>query len=196
MNVEQSRDSPLEERRLLQLAAAGDARAFRSIVQAYASTVAGVITSMLGPGDDADDAGQETFIRLMRALPTFRGDSVLRTFVTRIAMNVSLDALARRKRDLRFVSLGSTEDTGSGDVHSVDRTADEEEDQRARAQLVQRAVDSLDGKHRAVVVMRLLEQRSTKESAQLLGIPEGTVMSRLTRAMQKLEHILRPVLDR
>jgi RNA polymerase sigma-70 factor (ECF subfamily) len=61
---------------------------------------------------------------------------------------------------------------------------------------VQEAVDSLDGKHRAVVVMRLLEERSTKESAQLLGIPEGTVMSRLTRAMQKLEHILRPVLDR
>jgi len=181
---------------MLQLAAAGDERAFRLIVQTHASTVAGVVTSMLGPGDDADDAGQETFIRLIRAIPTFRGDSSIRTFVTRIAMNVSLDALARRKRDRRFVSLGSAEDTASGAVPSADRGVDEEQEQRDRLRLVQQAVDSLDGKHRAVVVMRLLEERSTRESAQLLGIPEGTVMSRLTRAMQKLEHILRPVLDR
>ena len=185
MTVEQPRDSPLDERRMLQLAAAGDERAFRSIIQAHASTVAGVVTSMLGPGDDADDAGQETFIRLMRAIPTFRGDSSIRTYVTRIAMNVSLDALARRKRDLRFVSLGSTEDTVSGDIPSSERAVDEEQEQRDRAKLVQQAVDSLDGKHRAVVVMRLLEERSTKESAQLLGIPEGTVMSRLTRAMRR-----------
>ncbi|MEO7998848.1 MAG: sigma-70 family RNA polymerase sigma factor, partial [Gemmatimonadaceae bacterium] len=65
-----------------------------------------------------------------------------------------------------------------------------------RTRLVQQAVDTLDAKHRAVVVLRLLEERSTKESAHLLGIPEGTVMSRLTRAMRKLEQLLRPVLDR
>ena len=196
MMGEQPRDSPVDERRMLQLAAAGDERAFRSIIQSHASMVAAVVTSMLGPGDDADDAGQETFIRLMRALPKFRGDSSLRTFVTRVAMNVSLDVLARRKRDLRFVSLGSKEDTASGAVPSSNRTVDEEQEQADRTRLVQQAVDSLDGKHRAVVVMRLLEERSTKESAQLLGIPEGTVMSRLTRAMKKLEHILRPVVDR
>ena len=196
MSVDESRDSLAEDRTLLQLSAAGDERAFRSIVRAHAPAVAAIVTSMLGPGDDADDAGQESFIRLMRALPTFRGDSSIRTFVTRIAMNVSLDALARRKRQFKFVSLGSTEDTESARVASSEGSLDDEMAKRARAALVQQAVDSLDGKHRAVVVMRLLEERSTRESAQLLGIPEGTVMSRLTRAMQKLENILRPVLER
>lgn len=191
-----SADQHSEERKLLQRAAAGDERAFRSIVQAHSAAVATVITSMLGPGDDADDAGQETFIRLMRALPTFRGDASVRTFVTRIAMNVSLDTLARRKRDLRHVRLGTTEDTETGILPSSELSADEEQVRRERAALVQHAVDSLDGKHKAVVVLRLVEEKSTKESAQLLGIPEGTVMSRLTRAMAKLEQILRPVLDR
>ncbi|MEO7997729.1 MAG: sigma-70 family RNA polymerase sigma factor, partial [Gemmatimonadaceae bacterium] len=149
MSVEESRDSPLDERKLLQLAAAGDERAFRTIVRTHSPAVAAIITSMLGPGDDADDAGQETFIRLMRALRTFRGDASIRTFVTRIAMNVSLDALARRKRNLRFVSLGSTEDTATGNIPSTDGAVDEVHEFQARTRLVQQAVDTLDAKHRA-----------------------------------------------
>lgn len=196
MTREQDRDGPHDERKLLQLAAAGDERAFRSIVQLHSPAVAAIITSMLGAGDDVDDAGQETFIRLMRALPKFRGDASIRTYVTRIAMNVSLDVLARRKRSSRFVSLDASDDTATQNIPSSDVAADQSQEIRERTRIVQHAVNTLDAKHRAVVVLRLLEEKSTKESAQLLGIPEGTVMSRLTRAMRKLEQLLRPVLER
>lgn len=184
------------ERKLVQLAASGDERAFREIVRTYEGTVAGVVTAMLGPGDDADDIGQETFIRLLRGLSSFRGDASLKTFITRIAMNASIDMLARRKRATRFISLGSRDDEVTSSLAVDSGTDDAEQEQRERSQLVQKAVDSLDEKHRAVVVLRLLEERSTRESAALLGIPEGTVMSRLTRALQKLEGLLRPVIDR
>ena len=192
-------DGPVEnaaEHRLVRLAAAGDERAFREIVRTYQATVAGVVTAMLGPGDDADDVGQETFIKLVRAMPSFRGDASLRTFITRIAMNASLDLLARRKRELRFVRLGSDDDPVSASLADDSVAGDTEQEHAERARQVQQAIDSLDGKHRAVVVLRVLEERSTNEAAQILGVPPGTVMSRLTRALRKLDVLLRPVIDR
>ena len=68
-------------------------------------------------------------------------------------------------------------------------------DDQERALLVQRALQKIGPEHRAVVVLRMLEGYSTKETADLLGIPPGTVMSRLSRAMQKLERILDPLLN-
>ena len=84
----------------------GDARAFRTIVERYQEAVARTVIGMLGPGDEADDVGQETFIRLHGSLNRFRGDAGLKTYLTKIAMNLSLNALKRRKRQRgRLVSL-------------------------------------------------------------------------------------------
>lgn len=185
-----------DERALVARAVAGDDDAFRQLVRAHEGAVASVVIGMLGVGDDADDVGQESFVRLMRALPKFRGDSSIRTFVTRIAVNASLDMIAKRRRSARFIRLGSREDDVTENTPDPSNEYATLQDQREEARIVRQAVDSLDGKHRAVVVLRLFEERSTKEAAVLLGVPEGTVMSRLTRAMQKLESILRPKLDR
>src|SRR4051812_20075618 len=75
---------------LLQLARDGDERAFRELVERYEPAVASVVVGMLGAGDDADDVGQETFIRFYRALGSFRGEASLKTYLRRIAMNLSL----------------------------------------------------------------------------------------------------------
>ena len=184
------------ERVLVARAAAGDEEAFRQLVRAHEGAVASIVTGMLGVGDDADDVGQETFVRLMRALPKFRGEASVRTFITRIAVNASLDMLATRKRSSKFIRLGSRDDAITASTPDLSSEIATTHDQREEALIVRHAVNSLDGKHRAVIVLRVLEERSTKEAAQLLGVPEGTVMSRLTRAMQKLETILRPKLDR
>ena len=184
------------ERALVARASQGDEDAFRQLVRAHESAVAAIVVGMLGPGDDADDVGQETFVRLLRALPKFRGDATIRTFITRIAMSASLDMLAREKRRSKIFRLDSRDDRVTSTAADPANDPAVELGTREEAELVRRAVNMLDGKHRAVVVLRVLEERSTKESAELLGVPEGTVMSRLTRALQKLETILRPQVDR
>ena len=83
---------------LLARAGNGDHGAFRMLVERYEGRVAATVIGMLGPGQEADDVGQETFIRLYESLDTFRGDAKLSTYITRIAINQSLKALRRRKR--------------------------------------------------------------------------------------------------
>lgn len=177
-----------DERELVARAAGGDETAFREIVRRHESTVARTVTAMLGAGDDADDAGQETFIRFFRALPQFRGDAAVGTYLTRIAVNISCDILERRKKRSGWLSIGGGED----DVElPVEAAADDLERDERSARILQ-AVDRLDPKHKAVVVLRILEERSVKEVAELMGVPEGTVMSRLKRALEKLKTTLGP----
>lgn len=175
-----------DELTLVQRAAQGDEGAFREIVQRHESAVARTVTGMLGPGDDADDVGQETFVRLFHALPRFRGDAQLRTYLTRIAMNLCLDVLGRQRRRAGWVRIG--DDDESSALAAPDERQQADRDERAAA--VRRGVDGLEAKQKAVVVLRMLEERSTRETADVLGVPEGTVMSRLKRAMEKLETIL------
>ncbi len=175
---------------LLRRAAAGDEPAFRTLVERHETAVARVVTAMLGPGDDADDVGQETFVRLFRAKTDFRGDAQLRTYLTRIAVNLSCDVLERRKKQSGWLRLTGSDDDGDVRLASSDR-ADSVED-ADRNETLHQAVESLDAKHRAVVVLRILEDRSTRDTAALLGVPEGTVMSRLTRALARLKVTLGP----
>ena len=174
---------------LLAQAREGQQAAFKQLVERYESLVAATAIGMLGKGDDAEDVGQETFIKFYRSLGKFRGDAKIGTYLTRIAINLSLDALRRRKRNkLRFWNYEEREVLPDELVVQGEK----EIDARERKELVQRAIQSLDPKHRAVVVMRMMNGYSTKETAELLGIPLGTVLSRLSRAQEKLKQLLRP----
>lgn len=175
---------------LLRRAADGDESAFRALVDRHEQAVARVVTAMLGPGDDADDVGQETFVRLFRAKTDFRGDAQLRTYLTRIAMNLCCDVLERRKKQSGWVRLTGSDDDDEVQLASPDAADPIEEAERNET--LRQAVESLDAKHKAVVVLRILEDRSTRDTAVLLGVPEGTVMSRLTRALGKLKVTLGP----
>ncbi|MEP6492508.1 MAG: sigma-70 family RNA polymerase sigma factor [bacterium] len=180
---------PTSDAELIARARTGDDHAFGVLVQRYEGAVAATVIGMLGRGDDADDVGQETFIRFHRALDRFRGESSLKTYLTHIAMNLSLNTLKRRRRSLlRFVSR---------DEHDVDLPEprvgpDGEVDANELQMLVRAAVARLGEKHRAVVVLRLFQDCSTRETAEILGVPEGTVLSRLSRAMKELEARLEP----
>ena len=90
-------DSPADAE-LIARAREGDDRSFQTLVERYEGAVAATAIGMLGDGDDADDVGQETFIRFHRALASFRGESSLKTYLVHIAMNLSLNALRRRRR--------------------------------------------------------------------------------------------------
>jgi RNA polymerase sigma-70 factor, ECF subfamily len=179
---------PASDRFLIDRARAGDERAFRELVERYEPRVAATVVGMLGAGDEAEDVGQETFIRLYRSLDRFRGDSSLGTYLTRIAINLSLTALKRRRRRTsRFVSRDERE--RELPETSVDPRGDLERKETALE--VRAAVEALAPDHRAVVVLRMIDGLSTRETAEILGIPAGTVMSRLARAMDRLERALK-----
>ena len=180
---------------LIARARSGDDGAFAMLVDRYERAVASTVIGMLGPGDDADDVGQETFVRFHRALGSFRGESSLKTYLVHIAMNLSLNALKRRRRSaLRFVSRDGESDDGDPLVDLPEPRVGPEGDVDTKELqlLVRAAVRRLGEKHRAVVVLRMFHEYSTKEAAEILGVPEGTVLSRLSRAMKELESLLRP----
>ncbi|MGH7543455.1 MAG: RNA polymerase sigma factor [Gemmatimonadota bacterium] len=183
--------SGVPDRELLDRARQGDERAFRLLVESYEGRVASVVTAMLGAGDEAEDVGQETFIQFYRSLDRFRGEAALGTYLTRIAINLSRNALRRGRREAaRFESRDDPAFRGTEIAIGAGEAAvgtDEEVERRERARRVRRAIDRLDGRHRAVVALRMIEGYSTRETAAILEIPEGTVLSRLSRAMKKLE---------
>lgn len=184
--------SPTDEA-LLAKARDGDSWAFKRLVDRYEDQVAATVVGMLGPGPEADDVGQETFIRFYEAMDQFRGEASLGTYLTRIAINQSLKAIRKRKRWYdRFFSRDDEESF-------IDEPAVEGEeaiDENEHSEWVHTALQHLSEHHRSVVVLRLLEGYSTKETAEILDIPEGTVMSRLYRATDRLEELLGPLIDR
>ncbi len=174
------------EQALVERARAGDQAAFRCLVGRYQDLVAATVTGMLGPGPEAEDVGQEVFIRFYEALDQYRGDGGLAPYLTRIAVNLSLNALDRRKRKherlrSRDADPAPTEPAinGQRDIEAFDRK-----------ELVQRALQELSDKHRTVIVLRVINGYSTRQTAKLLDVPIGTVLSRLHRAQNNLKSLL------
>ena len=176
---------------LLDYARKGDQNAFRELVERHQHAVVRTVASMLGPGPDVDDVVQEVFIRFYKTLGQFRGDATCKTYLTRIAINRSLDALRRRKRQrTRFVSRDNQT------VSLLEQGANDPRSERFdQMQLIHSAMNRLKPHHRAVIVLRLIDGYSTEETAQILGIAQGTVLSRLNRATVRLRSILSPILE-
>ncbi|HTR82218.1 MAG TPA: sigma-70 family RNA polymerase sigma factor [Bacteroidota bacterium] len=174
---------------LLQLSRSGDVAAFGELVRRYESKVAATVRGMLGNNEGADDIAQETFIRFYNALDRFREEAAVGTYVTRIAINLSLNELRRRKRRrILFKPLDPGDDveepSAAGDFEHFDKK-----------EIVQYALEKLDPKFRAVVTLRLIEGYTTEETASILGVPVGTVLSRLLRAQKKLRTILNTYME-
>lgn len=144
---------------------------------------------MLGRGEDADEVGQQVFIRFYEALPTFRGESSVKTYLTRIAINLSLNELQRRKR--RYETTRNLDDDTLNLAQNL-ASDDDAQDSLHDNALVEQALGRLSVEMREVVVLRLVNGYSTEETAQMLGVPTGTVLSRLSIARKKLRAMLSP----
>jgi RNA polymerase sigma-70 factor (ECF subfamily) len=174
---------------LVQLSKNGDQTAFMKIVKRHKSKVAATIFGMLGKCDEADDIGQEVFIRFYKSINNFKGESALSTYLIRIAINLSLNEIQRRKRK-RFFSFDKILEEGS-DIGYIERTGEQKEIK----EILDRALQKLNAKYRSVLVLRLIDGYSTEETSKILNIPLGTVLSRLTRAQSKLKEILQPYIS-
>ncbi|MCP5515592.1 MAG: RNA polymerase sigma factor [Spirochaetales bacterium] len=162
----------------------GNQELFRILVDRYKNPVAAVIKGMLGDCPEAEDIGQDTFISLFRTLANFRGESALKTYLIRIAMNLSLNELKRRKRMLaKNVKMDSPE-------NYVQLFEKPQQENRELAESINMALEKLDSRQRSVFILRIVEGYSTKETADILHIPLGTVLSRLSRAMSEMKILL------
>ena len=181
--------SGLNDLQLIERVRSGDDQAFGVIVDRYEEQIARTVIGMLGDTDGADDVGQETFIRFYRSIHKFRGDSSLGTYLTRIAINLSLNELKKRSRSLSlFYRKGEENEMYDvAEMKSDFEMADTKE-------LIDMALQKLDPAFRAVVVLRMIEGYSTKETANILELPLGTVLSRLARAQKNLRDILTPII--
>lgn len=179
-------EQDLTDEKLVSAARQGDNEAFKELVKRHEPRVAATVIGMLGRCPEAEDVGQETFIRFYRNLRKFRGESSLATYLTRIAINLSLNELKRRRRRALLFYQTSPEE-----VHELPDTKSTSKNNEDR-EIVQWAIGKLENKFRTVVVLRLIDGYSTEETAQILHVPVGTVLSRLSRAQKKLKKFLIP----
>lgn len=176
-----------EELALVERCQSGDAAAFDSLVAKYASQVYNLAYRMIGDPDDAEDISQEVFLRVHRAIKGFRGSSSFTTWVYRVATNVCLDELKRRKRRPTVTEWSEQEEASVEPSPAAAANPEAATLRRERQELVQRAIRSLPEAQRVVVVLYDLQGLSYDEIAEALGASLGTVKSRLNRARVALK---------
>lgn len=180
-------ESKLNDQELRADVRSGGSNAFKEIIKKYERQVAATVIGMLGHCPEAEDVGQETFIRFYQSLDKFRGEASIGTYLTRIAINLSLNELKRRKRKRKFFFLKS--DDKMENIPDIRDTTENKDIKK----IVRSSIQKLEPKFRTIVVLRLIDGYSTQETAQLLNLPVGTVLSRLARAQMKLKEILTPL---
>ena len=170
---------------LVERARKGDQSAFRLLVVQHERLVRATVMGMLGDTAEADDVCQEVFIRFYQSLSKFRGESEVGTYLCRIAINLCINEGKRRQRKNRWLSALGQEG------HSEDREDPARNPERQEMQdTLRKALQQLDPEFRVVVVLRLIDGYSVKETAEILELPQGTIASRLARGQQKLREIL------
>jgi RNA polymerase sigma-70 factor (ECF subfamily) len=168
--------------------AAGDAEAFSALVESHQERLLRLCERLLGDPEEARDAAQEVFLKAFRKAGDVRPQGQVYTWLYRIGVNHCLNKLRRRKL-VRFLRW---EDPGERDAPAFDppdAAADPAAalESRRRWQATRRALAGLPENQRAVVVLVRFEGLSYKQAAEVLGITDGAVESRLVRAMRRLE---------
>jgi RNA polymerase sigma-70 factor (ECF subfamily) len=181
---------------LLEGTLAGDEDAFAELVARYRNQITSYIYRMTNDYDGAVDLAQETFIRVYRAAARYQTTHAFSTYIYRIATNLAISELRKRKRR-RLVSLTGLLAAGEGDeVRDFDapdlrplQDVDLVDSEKRR--VVKKAIGTLPEKYRAPLVLRDVEGKSYDEIAQILRTSEGTVKSRINRARNFLRDKMR-----
>ena len=165
-------------------ALARDGRAFRAIMTRYNQRLYRLARGIVGRASEAEDVVQEAYVHAFRSLDSFRGDSALSTWLSRIVINEALGRLRKQKREGKVTNLEAAQ---AEIIQFPGNASDDPERTMAQRQilhLVEEATDHLPATFRAVFVARVIEGLSMEETAELLGIKPETVKTRLYRARQ------------
>ena len=184
-----------QERALVDSCRLGDPVAFARLVQLHEGMVFGLSARLLGEAEEARDVAQEVFLQVYRQLGRFEGRSTLRTWIYRITVNQCHNRRRfwhRRHRDREegLEAVPAAAATARGGASPYDEARRHE-----RARRVQGALLGLSFEHRSVLVLREIEGLTCEEIAETLGIPAGTVKSRLSRARDAMRLRLRGLVE-
>src|SRR5690242_7550736 len=172
----------------------GEPEALDALIRATYADVYALCRRMLADPDEAADATQEVFVRVMRSVVGFRGDSTFGTWLHRVTVNVCLTALRKRSKARAAGMVAGGSPFGlPGDEASLPYDGGAPDDLAVTADLAARseaALATLPEDARAVVVLRDIEGLSTKEVADLLGVTENVVKVRLHRAHARLRTLI------
>ena len=174
----------VDERNLVLLAKEGDRAAFRSLVELHMRKAYDIAFGVVNNHADAEDVVQESFVRVYRAIGSFRGDSQFGTWLYRIVMNVALNRASAVRSRARFEVPNVHESV----LHQTQaRTMPVEDDLQYH---IERAVHELPTLQRAVVILRHINGLSTKQVSGILKCSEGTVKTHLHRGLKKMKTLL------
>ena len=169
-------------------------RAFHEVVRLYQHKVYNLVFRMIGNREEAEDIAQEVFVTVFKSIEGFRGESKLGTWLYRIATNHCknrMKYLGRRS----YKSTGGLDEAAEREIQDAQPTSltphvdgpEKVLEGRQVERLVQRAIADLDEEHRALIVLRDVEDLSYQEICAITGLAEGTVKSRLHRARMAIK---------
>jgi len=173
----------------------GDREAFRILVERHKRRAYEFAFSYLKNADDALGVSQDAFVRAWRAFDTFVEGRAFRPWLLGIVKNLSLNLLEKKKR-LREVSLDEAMEESGFDIGDPSQNPQETLERKETGRLVWRAIFGLKDEFREIIVLKHFHDMSYGEISETLGIPEGTVMSRLYYARMELKKKLGAVLRR
>jgi RNA polymerase sigma-70 factor (ECF subfamily) len=179
-----------DDHRLIAASRKGDTVAFGELVRRYQDRLYNTVYRLLDNADDAQDVVQDAFLSAYQSLEGFKGDSQFFTWLYRIAVNAAIS----HKRKQRLTLSIDAGRNGGGRVEPLDpsdagrpgHALERAEEERQ----VQRALNRLSAEHRAVLIMKDMEGQKYEAMAEVLGVPIGTVRSRLHRARTELRELL------
>lgn len=183
----------LSDAELITRVLGGDKNAYRPLVTRYQNRVNAMVLGMVRDPEDARDIVQNAFIKAYQNLDSFRIESSFYTWIYRIAMNLAIDHCRksrRRKTSALDDAVAARDEDGQIlETHHAESPARALARKRLHERIF-RALDELTEEQREVVLLREVEGMAYKEIADSMGIPEGTVMSRLFYARKKLQSLL------
>ena len=190
----------LSDLELVKQCQAGQTEAFDELVSRYRTRVFAMIYNMVHNEQDAWDLAQESFVKAWKSIKRFRRQSSFYTWVYRIVMNVTIDWL--RKKQIKGAGSEFDDSIQLKEIDPASRTVPKAEplphERMERNEIrakIDNAIGQLSPEHRAVILMKEIEDMQYHEIAETLGCSIGTVMSRLFYARKKLQNLLRDVYE-
>ena len=194
MSVESAAGQPATPDSLIEQCLKGDQAAWETVVRQNWRKVFNVAYKFVGKHDEAEDLTQDIFLKIFKALATFDRRANFQTWIVSISRNLCIDHYRSVRKERQ--TIAREVDTGDLQPASADRgpyQAAEHQDLRA---LLRQALQTLPATLRTAVILRDLQELSYQEIADQLGLPEGTVKSRINRGRIELAHQLKRLQDK
>lgn len=185
------------DRQIIENVLNGDKNAYNLLVVKYQYKVLNVVGKYIYEPADREDIAQQAFIKAYEALSTFRGDSEFYTWLYRIAVNCAKNFLKNKNQNTLTVDVTDPEIDSYEGSHRLHDLGDPESllsSEELKAQLIQ-ALDALPTELRQAIVMCEMENMSYDQIAEKMNCPIGTVRSRISRAREALDKVIKPFLD-